>query len=190
MALQPRRAPQPPASRTRACASREIARGRVDGDEMEIDIEVHIDDLDRFLSDPHHEASLTGHVRCPAIGGDFPITAGTYNLFIDDGDAGRKKVTYHMEFGDNCVLNGEKDLHDDARSDPAAIRVELLQRNVAAQSGTLSIGAVDFLKHLASFRSEAATGGQKAADLKRFGAFYLGRLWDVYARAVLPVAPF
>ncbi len=130
----------------------ELARGRVDGNEMEVDVEVHIDDLDRFLSDPHHGASLTGHVRCPAIGGDLPIIAGTYNLFVDDGDPGRKRsrTTWNSV---PIVLIGEKDLRGDPRSDPATVRVELLRKNVAAQSGTLTVGAVDFLKHLASFRS-------------------------------------
>jgi hypothetical protein len=120
-----------------------------------------------------------------------------YNLFTAEGDPHHKKVTYRIRWsvgGRQYNLVGTKDLHRDAAgdalTDPATIYLQLFEGAVPSAKGIVRAGAIDFLKHLASFRSEAATLHEKNSDLKRFGAFYLGRLWDVYARGALPVAPF
>ena len=46
------------------------------------------------------------------------------------------------------------------------------------------------IEQVGSLRVEAPTAAARAHALARFGAFYFGRLWDVYARHLLPVAPF
>jgi predicted patatin/cPLA2 family phospholipase len=169
-------------------------RGRGNGVRIELRLEIRIDDLDRFLADPHHAAALSGEIRCPVLGGALPISAGAYNLFTDDGAPDHKKVTYDIALGAGYRLAGTKDLFDDpgrhALSDPATIELEISRDGQSIGRGIARAGALDFLKHLASLRSDAPTLAQKASDVKRFGAFYLGRLWDVYARRVLPVAPF
>ena len=51
-------------------------------------------------------------------------------------------------------------------------------------------GYLDFLKLLATFRPQAPTLTRRAAALIRFGRLFLGNLWDVYARRLLPSSPF
>jgi hypothetical protein len=46
------------------------------------------------------------------------------------------------------------------------------------------------IEQVASIRVDAPTVAARAHALTRFGAFYFGRLWDVYARRLLPIAPF
>jgi hypothetical protein len=46
------------------------------------------------------------------------------------------------------------------------------------------------VEKIASIRVDAPGAAAHAHGLARFGAFYFGRLWDVYARRLLPVAPF
>jgi hypothetical protein len=47
-----------------------------------------------------------------------------------------------------------------------------------------------FLKQLATFRAEGPTLADRTSALTRFGVFYFGRLWDVYARRLLSSGPF
>jgi hypothetical protein len=47
-----------------------------------------------------------------------------------------------------------------------------------------------FLKQLATFDVEGPTLADRTSALTRFGLFYFGRLWDVYARRVLSSGPF
>jgi hypothetical protein len=57
-------------------------------------------------------------------------------------------------------------------------------------AGIVKNGVLHDLEQVASIRIDAPTVGARVHALSRFGAFYFGRLWDVYARHVLPVAPF
>ncbi len=52
--------------------------------------------------------------------------------------------------------------------------------------GIIRVGTLDFLKQLVTFRADGLTLADRVTTLTRFGAFYFGRLWDVYARHVLP----
>ena len=61
---------------------------------------------------------------------------------------------------------------------------------VVVASGVIRIHLPDFLKQLASFRIQADTTRNKVAGAGRFGALFLGKLWDVYAQPVLTWSPF
>ena len=60
----------------------------------------------------------------------------------------------------------------------------------AVATGTLREGMINFLKQLATFRAKGLTPADRTSALTRFGVFYFGRLWDVYARSLLPSGPF
>ena len=75
-------------------------------------------------------------------------------------------------------------------TDPSTTALELTRGGVTIARRVIRSGPLDFLEHLASFRSGEPTVSGKAAAVKRFGAFYLGGLWDVYARDRLPFSPF
>ena len=45
------------------------------------------------------------------------------------------------------------------------------------------------LHQLTTFEVEAASRAEQAEVLARFGSFFAGKLWDVYARRVLDYGP-
>jgi len=57
-------------------------------------------------------------------------------------------------------------------------------------AGILRVGMIAFLEQLATFRTEGPTPADRTSALTRFGVFYFGRLWDVYARRLLSSGPF
>ena len=176
-------------------------QGRHDKTSLELELEIHIQDLDRFLTMPEHNAEFSGTVTCDRLGGKRAIRQGTLNVLTDDGDPSRKKISYRIQFEDSggktLLLAGEKDLavtpgsgvvHDDAE-----VLAKIWAGSESGEliaAGIVRIGVWGVLKQLASFRVEAPSIAARAVALKRFGEFYFGHLWDVYARHVLPVSPF
>jgi len=183
------------------------AQGKSAGDAVQARFHVRIDGVNRFVTRPEHDASLGGTITCARLGGARAIQSGAFNLFVDAGDPTRRKVTYRARFDDArgapLTLVGWKDLHDDPGpdgwTDTSTMFAKLYSGDVAPgaeaaaellAAGVLRLGMLDFAKLCASFRAEAPTLSERAAVLARFGAFFLGKLWDVYARRLLPYGPF
>jgi predicted patatin/cPLA2 family phospholipase len=182
-------------------------RGRDEGDELEAHMTVTVEGVNRFITTPEHEASVGGSVVCERLGGERPVGEGVFNIFVDEGDPTRKKVLYRLFFEDSdgrpVTLSGFKDLQDDPGmdflADTSTAYVKLYRGRVSADeeagaevlaAGVIRVGMLGFVKQLATFRAEGPTAADRAAALARFGTFYLGRLWDVYARRLLSSAPF
>ncbi|HEV2860564.1 MAG TPA: patatin-like phospholipase family protein [Pyrinomonadaceae bacterium] len=182
-------------------------KGKDDGDAFEADLTIRVSGVNRFITTPEHEAAIEGSVVCERLGGRLPVRGGVFNVFVDEGDPAHKKVLYRLFFdggdGTALTLGGFKDLKDDpgfdSFSDATTVFVKLYRGTVPAEeedaaevlaAGRLGVGMVGFLKQLTSFRAEGPTAADRASALARFGAFYLGRLWDVYARRLLSSGPF
>src|SRR5207237_8028785 len=60
--------------------------GRAASTLVEAVLNIHIDDVDRFITMPEHEASTEGVIVCDRFGGKRPIARGTFNLFTRSGD--------------------------------------------------------------------------------------------------------
>jgi hypothetical protein len=56
-------------------------------------------------------------------------------------------------------------------------------------AGIIVIRLLDFMSQLTTFRVEALTVAERATALADFGRLFLGKLWDVYARDILPSGP-
>lgn len=167
---------------------------------------VRVADVHAFVTDPDHEASIEGWVTTP-FGEQRPIERGVFNLFVDSGDPTRKRMLYRLHFtGDDgapLTLAGEKHIEDDSGADlwgdTTTLFVRIYAGHVdddsqgAAQvraAGIIRISMLDFMKQLTTFRTEGPSLADRSSALARFGSFFLGRLWDVYARQVLSAAPF
>ena len=181
-------------------------QGKAEGTALALHLEVQIEDLDEFLTLPEHQASLRGSVECDRLGGRRLIDRGTLHLLVDSGDPTQKQIQYEMSFndgnGDPVVLTATKSLTDRSqygswneistasatlsRSGPS----EGQAQTVVVGAGLVSGSLLRDLEGLASIRVDAPTVAARAHAVSRFGAFYFGRLWDVYARYLLPVAPF
>jgi predicted patatin/cPLA2 family phospholipase len=185
-----------------------FAQGKADRNNFEAHINIHIDGVNRFITTPEHEASVEGFILCERLGGRLPFSRGTFNIFVDEGDPAHKKVVYRIAFnnadGNTLTLSGFKDLHDDPGmdflSDTTTMFVRVYRGMVmkdedddvseVVATGILRVGMIAFLKQFMSFRAEGPTLADRTSTLTRFGLFYFGRLWDVYARRLLSSAPF
>ena len=183
-----------------------LEQGQADGTALVLHLDICIEDLDEFLDLPEHRAKLQGSVECDRLGGKRPIELGTLQFLVDSGDPTRKQINYEISFQDErgvtVQLTASKNLTDQSQSgawQEIATAFTKLSRSGGGESqtqpGIIAAGIVKSsvlhdIEQLASIRVDAPTVAERAHALTRFGAFYFGRLWDVYARRLLPVAPF
>ncbi|MFF9851379.1 patatin-like phospholipase family protein [Streptomyces litmocidini] len=174
--------------------------------DLALHLTIDIRGVDRFLVGPEHEASLRGEVVCQELGGRLPVESGTFQLFVEQSDPEHLRMLYRLFFTDRAghrlTLSGHKDVSEDSRrgiwKDTSVLRTRIVRGHVEADeepgaepvaSGAVHIRPADFLKQLTTFRVEAATLPGKVTTLGRFGQFFFGKLWDVYAQDVLPWSP-
>ena len=182
-------------------------KGRTDGASLMVHLTIATDDVARFVTDPQHEAAVTGYIRSDTYGSDRPVQQGWFNLLVDTQDPARKAMDYRLHFIDAQnrprTLIGFKDVrsddHSDVWTDTTTLYTRILEGHVTQEAdpgatilaaGIIRIHMLDFLKELTTFRVEGANIGARASALTRFGTLFLGKLWDVYAHRVLPESPF
>ena len=186
---------------------RGLQRGTKNGTFLMLHLTITIDGVEHFVTDPSHEAPAEGYVACEALGGKLPVEKGTFHLFVDEGDPTIKKMLYRLYFQDGAghplTVSGLKvirnDPHFDVWHDTTTLFTRILRGHVGPEdekqaevvaAGIVRIHYLDFLKQLTTFRAGGPTAADQAAALTRFGAFWLGKLWDVYAQQVLAYGPF
>lgn len=172
-----------------------------------VHLTIKIEDVEKFIADPQHNAAVEGYIACEALGGKRSVESGRFNLFVDRGDPTHKTMLYRLYFKDSAghplTLSGFKDVNDDPGfdvwSDTSTLYTRLWQGHITADdqtqteivgAGIIKIHLLDFLKQLTTFRTQGATNQARAAALARFGIFFLGKLWDVYANQVLLYGPY
>lgn len=180
-------------------------KGRDAGTRLEAHLTISVDDINAFVTSPAHEAVVTGYVECEAIGGRLSVDGGTFNLFVDEGNPENKQMRYRMRLQDAkhtpYTFVGTKVVTDDPGVDVWADTTTLYTRLLdgtpepsgdenatVLASGIISIHLLDFLRELTTFQVGGPPAGRPAA-LTRFGTLFLGKLWDVYARRILPWGP-
>jgi len=179
--------------------------GRDRDDRLAFRLTIDVAGVDRFLFDPTHEASAKGTITCEALGGRLPLTAGSFNLFVQQDVPGTQQMHYRLQFCDGAghplTLFGIKYVHDDAGadlwSDTTTLHVRLLAGHVGADdgraevvgAGVLRLNALDFARQLTTLRVSAPTLVERVSLVRRFGQLFAGKLWDVYAQDVLSSSP-
>ncbi len=180
--------------------------GQANGTDAMVHLTIRADDINRLIESPRHEAVATGYVGCPALGGKRPVSDGVFNLLVDIQDPDRKAMYYRLFFTDDkgspLTLLGFKDVRGSAGSDvwteTTTLYTRILRGHVGPEAdgganvlaaGIIRIHILDFFDELASFRVDGPNLSARAEGLTRFGMMFLGKLWDVYARHILPVSP-
>lgn len=168
------------------------ARGKQNGESLRFTLSVTTHDLDAFIRDPAHEATLQGTVQCERFGGVRPIDPGTFNLFIED-EQGYKQMRYSFTFrgaaGQQYLFEGFKDVRNDYVIDVWKDTTTLFTtvREVSSPdrpvilTGVLYIRPMDLLSQLLSMRGvNARTPIDHAKALVRFNLFFTERILNEY----------
>jgi len=156
---------------------------------------VLMDDIERFISDEQHPGSITGHVQCDALGGRLEVSQGWFNLFVEAGERGERKLMKYRLFmedgeGHPITLRGFKEVEDDRGfdvwSDTSTLFTHIYAGHVEpagdddaeiVATGILHIRPTDFAVQCATFRVHPA---HRVDAIGRFGALFAGDLWEVY----------
>jgi predicted acylesterase/phospholipase RssA len=175
-------------------------QGQTEGTPLALRLDVFIDDLDEFLTLPEHRARLQGSIECDRLGGKRPVELGTLHFLVDSGDPTQKQIDYEISFRDEhgaaVLLTASRNLTDQSGSgawqevSTAFTKLTRTDGGETVAAGIVRSSWLHDVEKIASIRVDASGVAAHAHALARFGAFYLGRLWDVYARRLLPVAPF
>jgi cholesterol oxidase len=158
-------------------------------------VTVHMQDVERFIADPQHQGSITGHVQCDALGGKLPVSQGWFNLFVDADEDGkqRKLMKYRLQIEDGeghpITLNGFKEVKDDRGfdiwDDTTTLFTHILAGHVApgepdgdvVATGILKVLPADFAVQMTTFRVDPA---HRLDALGRFSALFAGSLYETH----------
>jgi hypothetical protein len=167
-------------------------RGRQGSTYLMFHLTIGTDDIEAFVADPRHEAEAAGWVGCEDLGGRRPVERGWFNLFVDTGAPGDKRMLYRLHFADAVghplTLTGHKVIrHDkgfDLWPDTTTLYTRLLRGHTepggdddAAEvvaSGVLRVQKLDFMRQLTTFRG-------RPGALVRFNLLFADQLREVYA---------
>ena len=183
-------------------------QGRQERSKLTVHLTIDINDVERFIDEPDHIATASGWIEGPALGGRQNVDQGWFNLFVDSGpDYDRKQMLYRLFFQDEkgrpLTLSGVKQVDDDRGlevwHDTTTLYTTIFIGHLMADeeanaqilaAGIVRIQVLDFLRQLTTFRTDGGTGEiSRTSALARFGAFFLGSLWDVYGGRLLSASP-
>ena len=193
--------------------------GKDEENSVVLQMKIEIETVDDFISDPEHEATLTGDLQLGTLGGAVKVDDGRFNLMPFEGDFDERWMFYWLPFaadGEELVLCGYKWLLDqsgqdlwgdattlfthlleDAPRQPPPVE-ELIERFREGEpaAGTVraaGIVRIDFPSFMRLLSNMSATGPTKRAEFAgkmRFCTFFVGGLWDAYASRALSASPF
>lgn len=154
---------------------------------------ITFEDMDRFLVDPDREATATGTVDCPALGGRLAIGNGTFNLLPGVGRS--RQFRYRLPFvdraGNQHVLIGTKQVEDggelDLWSDTTTLFVTIHGGEAAdgpiEGAGIIYIRLRDLMRQATTFQLLRGRDPiQSILVWVGFWRFFMRSLWDVYVR--------
>jgi cholesterol oxidase len=164
-------------------------RGEREGTKLAVHCDVTIDDLDRFIAVREHAGALTGTVDFQPIGLGMTAPKGVFQLFSPGPEERARRMVYELAFaaeGKPCYLAGEKRVKNDAGPDLWRDTTTLFTtlHDGAGRSGSvigagiLSLGVPQLLALVSTFKP---INGGNLATVGKFGRFFFGELWEVYA---------
>lgn len=177
---------------------RETMRGTVAGRAVVFELSVTVADLQRFLADPVHAATLTGTVRVEGLTRTpVAVREGVLHLLAPVGQAGAghrrtgaRDMSYLLPFtndaGRQWVLRGHKDVRAHSGIGPWAATTVLAttleaEGEPAGPAGRLTISVPAALRLVASIRATGLPHGDRVLSaartvgtLLRFGSFFAG----------------
>ncbi len=153
---------------------------------------ITINDMRRFVADPHHPALLQGELELPGVARRLPFGDGRFNLFAPSGTPDLTLLKYEAGFGqagERYYFAGRKNVRDDLGldlwPDTTTLHVRLHQgvdtSGPVVGAGIVHIGVLGLLRMLASMRPVEASSPLEAARVfASFGRLFAANLRDSY----------
>lgn len=170
--------------------------GHDDGNICTMHATIDIQDIGRFLSDTEHTGSITGQIDLVPLGLNLPSTTGVFNLFSPTDDPTTKYMVYELGFvasGASYYLAGKKIVKQGPVTEmwkaTTTLYTQLYQgKDKSGQvvgAGILSLGVTDLLAMMQTMHAtNTASPEQSAAEMTKFGRFFLGELWETYVSKI------
>ncbi len=169
-------------------------KGNAQGSELAMHAAINIHDLNGFITDPNHLGQIHGSIDFTPFGEGIPASNGAFNLFSPTDDPECKYMIYELGFehqGDHYYLAGKKEVKDDPGfdlwTDTTTLYTTLHQgQDTSAPivgAGVLSLGIKDLMKLVSTMSATNANSlSEKMSAFASFGKFFMGELWDSYAK--------
>jgi cholesterol oxidase len=170
-------------------------QGKENRDRLMFELTIAVDDVDRFVAEPEHGGTATGHVESDLLGGRLEVERGWFNLFVEADDPDQREMLYRLWLtgpgGNPMTFVGAKHVRDegglDVWRDTSTLFVRILEghvepggdEGVVVGAGIIKIHIPDFMKQLTTFRT---SGEHPARAREGVGKLFLGQLWEVYGR--------
>ena len=166
--------------------------GRRAGSPFAFVFSVSVDDVERMLRDPAHEANLSGTVDAPALSeGRLIASGGRFNLFSADPASKRMeyRATLTAKDGARFEFRGHKVIRDgpgcDLWPDTTTLYVELRRRDAPETAtplrGVLRATVSDFARLLTTMKPTGPNSTRaRAKALADFGGCFAGSLFKTY----------
>jgi len=156
---------------------------------------VYIPDLAHFLQDPAHPGGLSGTIDFAPLGMGIQAHHGVFKLFSPTEAPDTNYMLYELAFeqgGQAYYLAGHKVVRQDPGfdlwTDTTTLYTQLHKgpddQGEVIGAGVLSLGALDLIKLLGTVEVPNASAAQRLEALASFGKFFLGELWETYAKHV------
>lgn len=188
--------------------------GRLGGKAVDVDLTLIVEDAGEFVSAGRQRARLEGTVTCSLLEGTATVDGWAHilvNAEVKDGnvvteDPSQKRMEYVVHLrtpttGRELTLIGTKAV--ETRSLAGVLRetttmpCRLLEGHVGPGQpavqithGMLWMSWRDVLHQLLTAKADGPGRFAEVKGTARFAGLFVGNLWDVAARRVLPYAPF
>ena len=171
-------------------------KGKAAGTILSMHNTINIRDLSRFIADPNHAGSISAHIDFAPFGENIPAKSGIFNLFSPAERSNLKLMIYELAFehaGREYYLAGKKEVRDDPGfdlwKDTTTLYVQLHEgtnkTGAVVGAGILSLGPPEVMRLVSTMRvTNAKSTRDQAQAMLDFGHFFMGELWDTYARKV------
>ncbi|HYN06441.1 MAG TPA: patatin-like phospholipase family protein [Vicinamibacterales bacterium] len=172
--------------------------GKQQNTKLDVRLTIRTDDVDAFIVDPAHKASVTGTADSPLLGGKVQVVGGEFNLLVSAADPRKKEMRYRLLVNDAGgaphTIVGFKKVEDNGTpaevfGDTTTLFTTLYKGHHPGATetpadrkaiGIITIHFLDFLAQLTTFRTEGPTLAARTAALARFTGLFMGKLTDVY----------
>lgn len=168
--------------------------GEREGSELSMHASVAIDDLAAFVDAPDHRGRLSGTIDFTPFGAGLHAPHGVFNLFCPSDEPALKLMVYELGFehgGKAYYLAGRKHVRDAPVTELWKATTTLyttLHEGADASgpvvgAGVLTLSVKELIALVSTMRvTGAESPAAEARALARFGGFFMGDLWDTYAR--------